>query len=106
MNRAEKAAGRKIALYFLELMEQLLEPELVGLMNDDEQHLVVLGRGRARVLKREQLPQIEIGRVGQRRRHDAMLHAMRVHVNLGSARGSHAGLGVLAETNFCSDLAI
>jgi len=35
-----------------------------------------------------------------------MLHAMRVHVNLWSARDSHAGLGVFAETNFCSDLAI
>src|SRR6266487_2611939 len=63
MNRGEQIAGGEIALYFLELMQQLLEPEFVRLMDDDEKHLVVLGRARARVLKREQLLQIEIVRV-------------------------------------------
>src|SRR5207302_8128904 len=35
MDRAEKIARGKISFYFLELMQQLLEPKLVGLMNDD-----------------------------------------------------------------------
>ena len=44
MDGAEEIAGREIPLNFLKLVEQLLEPKLVGLVNDDEQHLVVLGR--------------------------------------------------------------
>ena len=32
----------------VDLVEQFLEPELVPLMNNDEQQLVVLGAGRAR----------------------------------------------------------
>ena len=67
MNRAEQIAGGEIAFYFLELVQQLLEPELVGLMNDNEQHLVVLGRGRPRLLHREQRLQIEIIRVREGR---------------------------------------
>ena len=72
MDRAEKIAGGEISLYFLELMQQLLEPELVRLMNDDEQHLVVLGRRGARLLHREQFLQIEISGIRQRR-HTLML---------------------------------
>ncbi len=60
MNRAEEIAGRQISLYFFELVKQLLEPQLVGLMNDDEQHLVVLGRGGARLLESQQDLKIEI----------------------------------------------
>ena len=45
MDRAEEIACRKVAFDLFKLMEQLLEPQLVRLMNDDEQHLVVL-RGR------------------------------------------------------------
>src|SRR6266849_7960193 len=37
VNRAEQITRRKILFYFLELMEQLPEPKLVGLMNDDKQ---------------------------------------------------------------------
>ena len=44
MNRAEEIAGREISFYFLELVQQLLEPKLVRLMDDDKQHLVVFGR--------------------------------------------------------------
>ena len=44
MNRAEEIAGRKIVFDLFKLVEQLLEPELVSLMDDDEQHLIVLGR--------------------------------------------------------------
>jgi hypothetical protein len=60
MNCAEEIAGGEILFDFLELVEQLLEPKLVRLMNDDEEHLVVLGRGRARALERQQLLQIQI----------------------------------------------
>ena len=42
MNGAEKIARGKISFNLFELVQQLLEPELVGLMDDDEQHLVVL----------------------------------------------------------------
>jgi hypothetical protein len=44
VNRAEKIACGKVSFYFLELMQQLLEPELVRLMNDNEEHLIVLWR--------------------------------------------------------------
>ena len=60
MNRAEEIAGRKISFDLLEFVEQLLEPQLVRLMNDDEQYLVVLRRRRARFLHRQQLLKIEI----------------------------------------------
>ena len=63
MNRAEQIAGGEISLYFLKLMQQLFEPQLVCLMNDDKQHLVVLGRRGARVLESQQLLQIEITRI-------------------------------------------
>src|SRR6185295_11463062 len=48
----------------IELVEQLLEPQLVDLVNDDEQHLVVLVR--ARLLQGEKLVDLEIVRVGRR----------------------------------------
>ena len=44
MNRAEEIARRKILFDLLELVKQLLEPKLVSLMDDDEQHLIVLRR--------------------------------------------------------------
>jgi hypothetical protein len=65
MDGAEKIAGGKIALYFFKLMQQLLEPKLVGLMNDDEKHLIVFRRRGARALQPEQLLQIEIVGVGE-----------------------------------------
>src|ERR1700730_3426508 len=43
MNRTEEIAGGEIAFYFCKLMQELFEPELVGLMNDNEKHLVMLG---------------------------------------------------------------
>ena len=51
------------ALEVRELVEQLLEPELVHLVDDDEEHLVVLVR--ARPLCPEELVEREVGRVGQ-----------------------------------------
>ena len=44
MDRAEEIARREILFYFLELVKQLLEPKLVSLMNDDEQHFIMLGQ--------------------------------------------------------------
>src|SRR6267378_3458796 len=41
MNRAEEIPCGKIFLNFFKLMQQLFEPELVGLMNDDEEHFIV-----------------------------------------------------------------
>jgi hypothetical protein len=53
-------------------MQQLLKPKLIGLMDDDEQHLVMLGRGGARVLESEQLLQVQV--IGIRERwHPLML---------------------------------
>src|SRR5438034_3026752 len=87
MNRAEEIAHGEISLYFLKLMKQLLEPQLVGLMNDDEQHLVMLGWGGARLLKREQLLKIEITRVSQGR-HIRHAPCARARVNGGSTAPS------------------
>ena len=44
-------------------MQDLLEPQLVDLMDDDEQRLVVLGTLGERTLEREQLVELEIARV-------------------------------------------
>src|SRR5581483_10717588 len=63
VNGAKQIAGGKIALYLFELVEQFLKPKLVGLMNNDEKHLVMFGRTRARLLQREQLLQIEVAGV-------------------------------------------
>src|SRR5438876_7064499 len=87
MNRPEGIARGEISPYFLELMEQLLEPQLVGLMNDDEEHLVVLGGRGTWLLKREQLLKIEIACVSQRR-HIRHAPCARARVNGGSAAPS------------------
>src|SRR6266481_8554814 len=60
VNRAEKIARGKISLYLFELMQQLLEPQLVRLMNDDEENLIMLRRTRAWLLKCEQLLKVKI----------------------------------------------
>jgi len=51
------------ALQVRELVEQLLEPELVHLVDDDEEHLVVLVR--ARVLRPEDVVERQVGGVGE-----------------------------------------
>src|SRR5207237_4021865 len=72
MNRAEEIATGKLSLNLLKLMQQLLEPELVRLMDDDEQHLVMLGRSRTRLLESQQVLQIQIIGICERR-HTFML---------------------------------
>src|ERR1051326_577392 len=64
---AEEIAAREIAIYFREFMKQLLEPELVGLMNDDEEHFVVLRRNGTRFLQGEKVFQVEVTRVSEQR---------------------------------------
>src|SRR6202011_2250156 len=44
VNRSKQIIRRKIFVNFLKLVKQLLEPELIRLMDDDEQHFIVLGR--------------------------------------------------------------
>ena len=58
-------AGLELGLELAQLMQQLLEPQLVDLVDDDEQHLVVLGR--PGLLSREQLVQPQVVGVGDGR---------------------------------------
>ena len=65
---------RPVRLAFLEqapdevhLVEQLLEPELVHLVNDDEEELVVLGTRGSRLLQREKGIDLQVGGVGDGR---------------------------------------
>ena len=44
----------------VEFVQQLLEPELVHLVDDDEQQLVVLRALRARLLQRQQLVDLQV----------------------------------------------
>ena len=50
----------------IEFMQQLLEPELVDLVNDDEEHFVVLSVG-PRLLQRQKLVELQIASVGDGR---------------------------------------
>src|SRR5215472_7811669 len=88
MDRAEKIACGKISLYFVKLMQQLLKPKLVRLMDDDEKRLIVLRRTRARLLQGEQLLQIEIAGVRQRR-HRHMLASTLQRFNVLTRRSRH-----------------
>jgi hypothetical protein len=56
-----------------ELVEQLLEPQLIDLMDDDEEDLVMLARAGA--LRPEDLVEGEVGGVGQRLRGLAQLRS-------------------------------
>src|SRR3989442_13077068 len=47
-------------LEIVELMEHFFEPELVHLMDDDEEHLVVLGTRGAWLLQGQQLVELEV----------------------------------------------
>src|SRR5580704_5339851 len=59
------ASGAQVCDDSVEIVEQFLEPELVGLVNDDEkQFIVVLGRGFG-MLEAQQFRNPEIGAVGE-----------------------------------------
>ena len=51
----------------IEFVQQLLEPQLVDLVDDDEQHFVVFGPLRTRLLQRQQLVDLQIAAVGDGR---------------------------------------
>jgi hypothetical protein len=68
------------------LVQQLLEPELVDLVDDDEQELVVLGGARA--LGAQDLVETEVRRVRQRRplvAHGALVTASKCRCALGAS---------------------
>ena len=60
-------------LHPIDLVQDLLEPELVDLVNDDEEQLVVFGPVRAWLLKIEQLVDVQVAAVGNRRIHHLRL---------------------------------
>jgi hypothetical protein len=80
VDRSEEIACGKISLYFVKLMQQLLKPELVRLMDDDEQRLIVFRRAGAGFLKRQQFLQVQITSV-RKRRHVLMLAATACRFN-------------------------
>src|SRR5436190_9123723 len=72
----------------IEFVQQLLEPQLVDLVNDDEQHLVVLRSGRARLLQRQELVDLQVTRVSER--------------GFVVVSGPPAGFGLIAHLAFVS----
>ena len=71
-------------------MEELLEPELVDLVDHDEEHLVVLRPVGARSLEREEFLEAEVAGVGDRCPRAGWRKETRGH------RGGVEALGVLA----------
>jgi len=57
--------GPKEVLCPVQLVEHLLEPELIDLMDHDEEHLVVLRPFGAGLLQGEQLIQVQVSGIGQ-----------------------------------------
>src|SRR5207247_7927717 len=62
--RPRRVAPREQALEEVQLVQQLLEPQLVDLVDDDEQQLVVLGPVRERLLESQQIVDLEVAGVG------------------------------------------
>ena len=69
--------AREQPLEVIQLVQYLLEPELVDLMDHDEEHLVVLGSLRQGALEREQLVDLQVFAV---RRHETVYSRMIVHL--------------------------
>ena len=67
--RARRVPLSQQGLQVVELVQHLLEPQLVDLVNDDEQRLIVLRPVRERLLEREKLVELEVAGVrdGHRR---------------------------------------
>jgi hypothetical protein len=65
MPGARDVAGAHGIARGLELEDDLLEPQLIDLMHDDEQELVVGGRIRQQFLEVQQLRDLEIAPVGE-----------------------------------------
>src|SRR5205823_13708757 len=75
-NGSVEVALPQVLADLLHLVQQELEPQLVDLVDDDEEHLIVLDRLRQRLLQGEQLIELEIGRVGQGHRNTSQRRAM------------------------------
>ena len=69
--RVKRIAGIEQGNHVIDFVEHLLEPQLVDLVNDDEEHLVVLGPLGARPLKGEQFIDGQVVPVG----HSFVSHA-------------------------------
>src|SRR4029453_949381 len=86
VERVRRVGVFQAALQVHPLVQELLEPQLLDLMDDDEQQLVVLGRERAR--GGQQLVEREIRRVGQRRLligHGALVTASKCRCAVGAS---------------------
>ena len=64
VERARRVLPREERLQIIHLVDQLLEPELIDLMHDDEERLVVLRPVGERLLEGEKLLQLEVALVG------------------------------------------
>jgi hypothetical protein len=60
----EQIVGAEAPDHRFDLVQHLAKPELVDLVNDDEEQLVVVRRVALRVLQREQLVDAQIRAVG------------------------------------------
>ncbi len=67
MPHAMRLVASKQRRDVIEFVQQLLEPQLVHLVDDDEQQLVVLWRTRSRLLQREQRIDVQVALVGHHR---------------------------------------
>ena len=55
----------EVAFDLVEFVQLQLEPQLVGLVDDDEQHFIVFGRIRARRLQLQELIELQIAGIGE-----------------------------------------
>ena len=65
LQRGRERVGGEVVAGRAQLVQQELEPQLGGLVLDDEQQLVVVDGAAARLLGREQLVEVQVGGVGQ-----------------------------------------
>src|SRR2546425_5884577 len=81
-----RVVGAQQLLEIIQLVQHFLEPQLIDLVDDDEQGLVMLERTRTWLLEREQLFELQVTRV--RDRHQAGLGRYWFSVAYGSGQGS------------------
>jgi hypothetical protein len=62
---AQRLSFEQKITYRIELEQHFLEPQLVDLMDGDEQELVVSGRIRKELLERQQVGDLQVAAVGQ-----------------------------------------
>lgn len=86
---AVQVARAEVALDLVQFVQQQLEPQLVGLVNHDEEHFIVLGRAGARLLQRQQGGNVQVRRIGERHRSSvwAAARAQRTWRGVAAPRG-------------------